>query len=59
MSTRNHLTSEQKEILLGLWEKGMTSLKKKELITEAVEHTGLDEQAIWVYIKEYYQFSHY
>jgi hypothetical protein len=48
MSTRNHLTSEQKEILLGLWEDGMTTVKRKDLLKKAVDHTDLEEQTIRV-----------
>jgi hypothetical protein len=48
MSARNHLTSEQKEILEGLCEEGMTTLKRKDLIKKAVDRTALEEQTIKV-----------
>ena len=49
MSTRSHLTSEQKEILSGLWEEGTTTLKKR-CVKKAVDRTKLEEQTIKVVI---------
>ena len=48
MSTRNHVTGEQREILSGLWEEGMITLKRKDLLKKAVDRTGLEEQTIKV-----------
>ncbi len=50
MSSRSYLTSDQRKILLDLWEEGMTSLKRKDLLTKAVEKTGLDEQTVKVFL---------
>ena len=50
MSTRSHLTSELKEILSALWEEGMTTLKRKDLVKKAVDRTVLEEQTIKVVI---------
>ena len=48
MTSRNQLSSEQKQILLGLWDEGMTTLKRKDLLRMAIERTGLDEEVIKV-----------
>ena len=46
--SRNQLTDDQLGKLQGLWQGGMVSTAKRDLIIEAVESTGLDEKVIKV-----------
>ena len=45
---RTKLTLVETTVLQELWDDGMTTGKRKDLIEKAVEQTGLDEQTIMV-----------
>ena len=45
---RTKLTLAETTVLQELWDEGMTTGKRKDLIEKAVEETGLDEQTIMV-----------
>ncbi|XP_028417956.1 uncharacterized protein LOC114542657 isoform X2 [Dendronephthya gigantea] len=48
--SRTNLTASQKTILQKLWDEGMITGKRKDLIGKAVEKTGLDETTIMNWI---------
>ena len=51
MSNRTNFTTAQKSVLTQMWEDGMKTTKRKDLIGKAAEQTGLDKKTIMVLSK--------